>query len=161
MSVHSSNMATTNLITANICSFGTSKNPSNLNTAMMRLLRNEPFLVVFCRITKGFAIHVWTINWSIWRYFSFCVAIFRCCVAIFPCGVFSNFFFNVYWVCSRCLHRYHDSLHAFAAFAAVRNNKFGAFDIHRCCALSAYELCTLIWTQLKMLFLRQQNYPNK
>ncbi len=90
------------------------KNPSN----GMRQLRGCRTMNHFWRITKGFAICIWTINWSIWWYFS------------------HN---DVYRVYSLRLHEHHGSLYVFAAFAAICDNKFGAFDIRHCRA--AVHVC--------------------
>ncbi len=100
-------------------------NPLNVNAAITRATNR--FLVIFCRITKWFDIHIWTVNWSIWWSFSRS---------------------NVYRVCSQCLHKHHGSLRVFAAFADVCDNKFGAFDICRCHTLVVLELCRLVWIRL-------------
>ncbi len=113
-SVHSSNVATTNVIATTIHSFGPSKIPQTGTRQWWR--------TVFWRNTKGFAIHIWMVNWSTWWYFSR--------------GNVSN---NVSVPCWQLLHRvrsrrlyeHRGSLRVFVAFAVVHDNKFGAFDVRQ------------------------------
>ncbi len=60
----------------------------------------------------------------------------------------------------RCLHEHHGLLRVFAAFAAVCDKKFGAFDVHRCRALDGFEQCTLVWLDPALdfqIFLRNRS----
>ncbi len=91
--------------------------------------RNEPFFVEFFYITKQLAIHIWM---GIGHCFVWLPTV-RCggCNFFVNCSVF-NLVGNTKTI-SKLRECNHGSLYVFGAFAAIRDDKFAAFNVRRCC----------------------------